>query len=181
MNIISPARPDLYHDLRTGDARIPSILTREKRSAGELVDAFTRAAEVVDAPAPGPDAPDHVKAAHNPASVAATRERLYHGRPVSGDLIAILRASGENLVIARTVSQVAEDLRDSLPDRLRAGQVDLEALIMVGAACLINGRTPARYALRAAWTLNRHVFKTPEEARFILEEAQDPAWKTPGA
>lgn len=171
MNIISPARPDLYHDLRTGDARIPSILTRETRSALELNEAFTRAAEVVDAPAPGADAPDHVKAAHNPASVSATRERLYHGRPVSGDLIALLRASGENLVIARTAAQIEDDLRDSLPDRLRAGQVDLEALIMVGAAWLTGGRVPAEIAIRADSTLAWHIFENREEASLILKDS----------
>ena len=173
MHTIPHARPDLYHDLRTGDAGIPSILIGETRSAGELVDAFTRAAEVVDAPAPGPDAPDHVKAAHNPASVSATRERLYHGRPVSGDLIAILRASGGNPVIARTPAQVEEDLRDSVPDLIREGALDVDALIMVGAAWLTGGVVPARYALRADWTLTRHVFKTRDEAQLILEEGRE--------
>lgn len=169
MNIISPARPDLHHDLRTGDAGIPSILTRETRSAGELVDAYTRAAEVVDTPAPAPDAPDHVKAAHNPASVSATRERLYHGRPVSGDLIAILRAFGGNLVIARTVSQVEEDLRDSVPDLIQEGDFDVEALLMVGAAWLTGGQVPFRYAIRADSTLARHIFENREEASLILK------------
>lgn len=181
MHTIPHTRPDLHHDLRTGEARIPSILVGETRSAGELVDAYTRAAEVVDAPAPEPDAPDHVKAAHNPASVSATRERLYHGRPVSGDLLALLRASGGRPVIARTPSQVEEDLRDSLPELIQEGTVDVETLLMVGAAWLTGGSAAVRYTLRARTILTRHVFKTREEARLILEEAQGTGWKAPGA
>ena len=181
MHTIPHARPDLHHDRRTGDASLPSILTRENRSAWELVDTFTRAAEVVDTPAPGPDAPDHVKAAHNPAHVSALRDRVERGRPVSGDLLAILRASGGNPVIARTVSQVAEGLLDDLPDLIRDGDFDGEALIMVWAAWLTGGAVPARYELRAARTLNRHVFQTQEEARLILKEAHETARKAPGA
>ena len=173
MHTIPHARPDLHHDRRTGEASLPTILTREKRSAGELVDTFTRAAEVVDAPAPGPDAPDHEKAMYNSANVSVMRDRLEHGRPVSGDLIAIIRASGGNPVIARTPAQVEDDLRDSVPDLIREGALDVDALIMVGAAWLTGGVAPARYALRADWTLTRHVFKTRDEAQLILEEGRE--------
>lgn len=176
MHTIPHARPDLYHDPRTGDASLPTIFTREKRSAGELVDTFTRAAEVVDAPVPGPDAPDHVRAAHNPAHVSAIRDRLERGRPVSGDLIAILRASAPRYpVIARTPSQTAEGLLDDLPDLIREEELDLEALIMVWAAWLTGNLVPAEYALRADRTLSRHIFQTPEEALLLIREGRETA------
>ena len=110
---------------------------------------------------------------YNSANVSAMRARLEHGRPVSGDLIAILRASGGHPVIARTPAQVEEDLRDSVPELIREGEIDVDALVMVGAAWLTGGVAPARYALRADWTLTRHVFKTRDEAQLILEEGRE--------
>lgn len=181
MYTIPPARPDLYHDLRTGEARIPWILTQNAPSAQDRHRDYARLADAALAPDPGPGAPDHVRAAHTAATRPMSLARLENGTPVSGDLITILRAFGGHPVIARTVAQVAEDLRDSVPDLIREGEIDVEALIVVGAAWLTGGHAPADESRRADATLSRHVFETPEEARFILEEAQDPAWKAPGA
>lgn len=180
MHTIPPARPDLHHDLRTGEARIPTVLAEDTRSAQERNRAHALLAEAFDAPDPGPDAPDHVRAAHTAATRQANRERLENGTPVSGDLIAIIRASGGLPVIARTPSQIADDLRDSVPDLIREGEIDLEPLIIVGAAWLTGGRVPAEIALRADSILSAHVFQTREEARRLLEEGQDPAPETPG-
>ena len=157
--------------------RIPTVLAEDTRSAQERNRAYALRAAAFDAPDPGPDAEDHVRAAYTAATRQANLERLENGTPVSGDLLAILRASGGNLVIARTVSQVADDLLDSVPELVREGALDVKALIMVGAAW-IAGQYPVGYMKRAAVTLREHVFQTPEEARLLIEEAWA-AWKAP--
>lgn len=181
MYTIPHARPDLHLDLRTGEARVPTVLAEDTRSAQERNRAHALLAEAAAAPDPGPDAPAVVRAEHAAATRPRSLARLENGTPVSGDLIAILRASGGNLVIARTVSQIADDLRDSVPELIREGTVDVETLVMIVAAWLTGGRAPARYAIRARSILSRHVFQTREEAVLILEDGRETDWKAPGA